>query len=64
MNYMEMVLEVSQSPTGRLSGVVRLVGGEVERAFSGAMELLASIEDLCSESAPGREAGRPPDKSE
>lgn len=64
MNCMEMVLEVSQSPTGRLNGVVRLVGAQVERAFSGAMDLLACIEDLCSERAPGREACRAPDKSE
>jgi hypothetical protein len=45
---MEIVLEVTQSPAGRLSGTVRAAGHAGERAFSGVMELLACIEELCA----------------
>ncbi len=43
---MQIILDITQDAAGRLSGAVRAVGMP-ERTFSGAMELLASIEELC-----------------
>jgi hypothetical protein len=48
---MEIALEVTQSPAGRLSGTVRAAGHTGEMAFSGVMELLACIEELCAREA-------------
>jgi hypothetical protein len=44
---MEIILDITADPAGRLSGTAKAAGGTHERTFSGAMELLASIEELC-----------------
>jgi hypothetical protein len=48
---MEIVLKVIQDPAGRLSGTVRATDHAGETAFSGVMELLACIEELCAREA-------------
>jgi hypothetical protein len=48
---MEIVLDITPDATGRLSGTTRPAGGVEARRFSGAMELLAQIEELCDPSA-------------
>jgi hypothetical protein len=48
---MEIVLKVFQSPAGRLSGTVRAAERAGEMTFSGVMELLACIEELCARDA-------------
>jgi hypothetical protein len=48
---MEIVLQVTQSPAGRLSGTVRAAGHAGEMAFSGVMELVACVEELCAREA-------------
>jgi hypothetical protein len=45
---MEIVLKVSQSPAGHLSGTVRAADRVDEMAFCGVIELLARIEGLCA----------------
>ncbi len=44
---MQIILEVSISPTGRLTGWARRAGQDQQTAFSGTMELTACIESLC-----------------
>jgi hypothetical protein len=45
---MEIVLKVSQSPAGRLSGTAHAADRVDEMTFCGVMELLACIEALCA----------------
>jgi hypothetical protein len=47
---MEIVIDVDQSPQGRLTGIARLLTAKEGLAFSGTMELLASVEELCRRS--------------
>jgi hypothetical protein len=54
---MEILIDVEQSPQGRLSGNARLLASPEALAFSGTMELLASVEELCRRGVPTR---RPP----
>jgi hypothetical protein len=49
---MEIVLDLFQTPTGRLIGIARARDSNDEMAFSGAMELLACIERLRDRAAP------------
>jgi hypothetical protein len=56
---MEIVLKVSQSPAGRLSGTLRAADQTVEMTFSGVMELLACIEGVCAREATGPLPSRP-----
>jgi hypothetical protein len=49
---MEIILDIEHDAGGRLSGTARAAGSEHARAFSGAMDLLASIEELCDPPAP------------
>ncbi|WP_300609412.1 hypothetical protein [Trebonia sp.] len=49
---MQIILDIAQDGAGRLSGTATAAGGGRERTFSGAMELLATIEDLCAAPAP------------
>jgi hypothetical protein len=44
---MEILIDVDQSPQGRLTGTARLLAAKEVLAFSGTMELLASVEELC-----------------
>ncbi|MGC9962799.1 MAG: hypothetical protein ABSE47_12985 [Acidimicrobiales bacterium] len=53
---MEIILSVTVSPSGQLSGTARLATGEAEVVFTGAMELVARIEALCERAANGKEA--------
>jgi hypothetical protein len=54
---MEILIDVDQSPQGRLTGTARLLASQEALAFSGTMELLASLEELCHRSLPtGRSA--------
>jgi hypothetical protein len=46
-DFMEIIIEVSISPTGRLTGWARRAGQHHQTAFSGTMELTACIESLC-----------------
>jgi hypothetical protein len=61
---MEIVLEVTQSPAGRLSGTVRAAGQTGEVAFSGVMDLLACVEELCAREATGPLPSRPATQDE
>jgi hypothetical protein len=57
---MEILIDVDQSPQGRLTGTARLLTGTEALAFSGTLELLASVEELCRRSLPtGRSASSP-----
>lgn len=56
---MEIVLKVSQSPAGRLNGTLRAADQTVEMTFSGVMELVACIEELCAREATGPLPSRP-----
>jgi hypothetical protein len=47
---MEILIDVDQSPQGRLTGTARLLSSPDTLAFSGTMELLASLEELCRRS--------------
>lgn len=47
MDAMELMIDVEQSATGRLTGTVRTRDGTVAVAFSGTMELLAAVERYC-----------------
>jgi hypothetical protein len=53
---MEILIDVEQSPQGRLTGTARLLADREAVTFSGTMELLASVEELCRRSLP---TGRP-----
>ncbi len=53
---MEIIVGVTVSPSGQLSGTARLATGEAEEVFTGAMELVARIEALCERAANGKEA--------
>jgi hypothetical protein len=44
---MQIIVDVNRSGEGRLSGDVRPFGGENALPFSGTIELLARIEELC-----------------
>jgi hypothetical protein len=44
---MEILLDVTQSPGGRLTGTARLPDSRHALLFSGTMELVASVEQLC-----------------
>jgi hypothetical protein len=57
---MEILIDVDQSPQGRLTGTARLLASRDALAFSGTMELLASVEELCRRSLP-TESGASPD---
>jgi hypothetical protein len=54
---MEIVLEVSISTTGRVSGRARPTGEAEWTPFSGAMELMACIEQLCHNGTQQKEQG-------
>jgi hypothetical protein len=56
---MEILLDVTQSPDGRLTGTARLPASRHALVFSGVMELVASVEELCGFSSPASPA-RPP----
>ncbi len=59
---MEILIDVDQSPQGRLTGTARLLASNQALAFSGTMELLASLEELCRGSlSTGRSASSPGD---
>jgi hypothetical protein len=47
---MEILVDVEQSPQGRLTGTARLLASQDTLVFSGTMELLASLEALCRRS--------------
>jgi hypothetical protein len=47
---MEILIDVEQSPQGRLTGTARLLADREAVTFSGTMELLASVEELCRRS--------------
>jgi hypothetical protein len=47
---MEILVDVEQSPQGRLTGTARLLASQDTLVFSGTMELLASLEELCRRS--------------
>jgi hypothetical protein len=49
---MRIILDMAHDAVGHLSGTVRAAGSEHARTFFGAMDLLASIEELCDYSAP------------
>ena len=49
---MEILLDVTQSPDGRLTGTARLPASRHALVFSGVMELVASVEELCGSSSP------------
>lgn len=55
---MEIVLEVIQSADGHLSGAARPAADGGQMVFTGAMELVACIEALCSARADGKEIGQ------
>lgn len=44
---MEILLDVTQSPEGRLTGTASLSGGADRLPFSGTLELMARVEQLC-----------------
>ncbi len=44
---MEILIDVIQSPNGRLIGTARMPPSRNALSFSGTMELLASLEELC-----------------
>jgi len=48
---MKLVLDIDQHPDGRLAGSVGLRGDAALRPFSGVMELVASLEQLCETAA-------------
>jgi hypothetical protein len=50
---MEIIIDATRDSAGRLSGTAKAAGGTQERTFSGAMELLASIEELCDTGTKG-----------
>ena len=52
---MQIILELTQDRDGRLSGSASLIpptAGAVSVPFSGTLELLASVEDLCRRCPP------------
>ena len=49
---MEILIDVDQSAQGRLTGTARLLASPEALVFSGTMELLASVEELCRRSLP------------
>ena len=49
---MEILLDVTQSPSGRLSGTARLVASRHALVFSGVMELVAAVAELCAAASP------------
>ena len=51
---MEILIDVDQSPQGRLTGSARLLTSLDSLALSGTMGLLASLEELCRRSLPTR----------
>jgi hypothetical protein len=48
---MKLIIDVVQSPDGRLTGFAVAAGGQAPRPFSGAMELVARVEELCQAAA-------------
>jgi hypothetical protein len=56
---MEILLDVTQSPDGRLAGTARLLASRHALVFSGVMELVASVEELCGFSFPASPASPP-----
>ena len=44
---MEILLDVTQTPGGRLAGTARLPASRHALVFSGILELVASVEQLC-----------------
>jgi hypothetical protein len=61
---MEILLDVTQSPDGRLTGTARLPASRHALVFSGVMELVASVEDLCGFSFPASPARPPADATD
>jgi hypothetical protein len=53
---MQIILDITQDATGRLTGTAAAADGTGERTFYGAMELLSSIEELCEPAAPASTA--------
>ncbi len=45
---MQIILDITQDARGRLSGTARTADDTRELTFSGTMELLARIEELCA----------------
>ena len=44
---MQVILDITQDATGRLTGTAHAADGTTARKFHGAMELLTIIEELC-----------------
>jgi hypothetical protein len=57
---MEILLDVTQSPDGRLTGTARLPASRHALVFSGVMELVALVEELCGFSPPPGGPASPP----
>ena len=63
---MRLVLDIDQSPEGRIEGSVGPVGAQAPTPFSGVLELVATVEELVLVSsgppsldeASGRQGGR------
>jgi hypothetical protein len=43
----QILVDIENEPDGRLTGVVTKVGTDEARSFSGKLELLNRIEELC-----------------
>jgi hypothetical protein len=56
---MQIILDITQDAAGHLTGTASAADGAAERTFYGAMELLSSIEELCTPAAPPPAAAEP-----
>jgi len=54
-----LVIDVNRSPEGRLIGFAAADGGPTALPFSGIMELVACVEELCQADAGPPEVGHP-----
>jgi hypothetical protein len=56
---MQILIDVTQGSAGRLTGAIALTGDGNPLPFSGNLELLARIEDLCHRPPPPTAADPP-----
>lgn len=55
---MEIHLDVAVDGDGRLAGIAQRVGSDDALSFSGTLELLAQVEELCRRGSPDRDGPR------
>jgi hypothetical protein len=60
---MEIIIDVAKSRDGRLTGTAGLVESQNDLPFTGTMELLACVEELCRRGSAADSVGSGPGRS-